>query len=100
LLDKYGISLDGTTGIWLISGDVVWNSSLDEGDFYWRTESHDFHLHRFLDEDGKWLNEIIIDNEGYKNVVNGVNIVVYDKLTEKVVDVMGLDADCGYAIVR
>ena len=64
------------------------------------TAPHDFHLRRSSDENGNWSNEIVIDNENYKKVTNGVNIVVYDKLTEKVADTIGFNADDGYAIVR
>ena len=73
---------------------------MDEGEFFMRTDPHDFHLRRSSDENGNWSNEIIIDNENYKKVTNGVNIVVYDKLTEKVADTIGFNADDGYAIVR
>ena len=100
LFDKYGIPKDGTNGIWFISNEGSWNTTMDDGEFFRRTEPHDFHLRRSSDENGNWSNEIIIDNTAYKKVTNGVNIVVYDKQTEKVADTMGFNADDGYAIVR
>ncbi len=100
LFDKYRIPKDGTNGIWLISNDDSWNTNMDDGEYYVRTKSHDFHLRRSSDENGNWSNEIIIDNVDYMKVSNGVNIVVYDKLTETVADSMGFNADDGYAIVR
>lgn len=100
LFDKYGIPMDGTNGIWFISSDGSWNTTMDDGEFFRRTDPHDFHLRRSSDENGNWSNEIIIDNVNYKKVTNGVNIVVYDKLTEKVADTIGFNADDGYAIVR
>ncbi len=100
LFDKFGIPKDGTNGIWFISNDGCWNTTMDDGEFFRRTDPHDFHLRRSIDENGDWLNEIIIDNVDYRKVTNGVNIVVYDKLTEKVADSIGFNADDGYAIVR
>lgn len=100
LFNKYGIPRDGTNGIWLISDDVSWNTTMDNGEFFRSTDPHDFHLRGSSDGNGNWSNEIIIDNETYKKVENGVNIIVYDKLTERVADTIGFDADDGYAIVR
>lgn len=73
---------------------------MDNGEFFRRTDSHDFHLRRSIEENGNGTNEIIIDNENYKKVTNGVNIIVYDVLTEKVADTIGFNADDEYAIVR
>ena len=100
LFDKCGIPKNGLNGIWFISDDVSWNTTINEGEFFERTEPHDFLLRRSVDENGAWTNEIIIDNADYKKVANGVNIVIYDKLTEKVADAIGFNADDGYAIVR
>ena len=98
--DKYGIPRDGTNGIWFVSKDNCWNSTMDNGEYYVRTEPHDFHLRRSSDENGNCLNEIIMDNDNYNRVENGVNIVVYDKLTEKIADAVGFSVDDGFTIVR
>lgn len=100
LFDRYGIPKDGSNGIWFISNEGLWDTTMDNGEFFRRTDSHDFHLRRSIEENGNGTNEIIIDNENYKKVTNGVNIIVYDVLTEKVADTIGFNADDEYAIVR
>ena len=51
-------------------------------------------------EDGSYKNEIIIDNQIYKTVQNGVNVVVFDQTAGEVVDSFGLDADDVYKLKR
>lgn len=41
-----------------------------------------------------------MDNEEFKKVENGINVVVYDTITETVADSFGVDLDDGYNIVR
>lgn len=65
----------------------------------WRYQSHDFCLRR-TDDDGIYTNDIIIDNTEYKKVQNGINIVVYDRVTESVADSFGIDINNGCALVR
>ena len=73
---------------------------MGNNDYYRRTQPHDFHLKRSDNGDGTFSNSIIIDNVGYSKVTNGVNIVVYDTMTEKIVDTFGFDADNDYNLVR
>ncbi len=77
-----------------------WYSQMEEADKYIQTSAHDFCMRRTVDDDGVYSNSIIIDNTKYMKVKNGVNLVVYDTLTEKVVDTIGLNLDDGYNIVR
>lgn len=101
LLDSLAIPENGKDGIWFAtSGGPQWDSSMNNGEFFWRTPLHDFHLKRSKDKEGNYTNEIIIDNTDYTTVDNGLNIVVYDTMTEKVADSVGFDADAGYAMVR
>jgi hypothetical protein len=101
LLDSLAIPENGKDGIWFAtSGGPQWDSSMNNGEFFWRTPLHDFHLKRSKDKEGNYTNEIIIDNTDYTTVNNGLNIVVYDTMTEKVADSVGFDADAGYAMVR
>lgn len=77
---------------------IVRNSG--ETEQYIRTSKHDFCMRRTINDYGIYSNEIIIDNVQYMKVGNGVNIVVYDTLTEKVVDTIGINLDDGYVIVK
>lgn len=45
-------------------------------------------------------NDVIIDQISHIKVGNGINIVVYDKLMDKVIDVVGFDAANAYSLVR
>ena len=97
LFDSFGIPKDGGNGICYIKNSVIsWDTSLDDGELYIMTEPHDFLLKR--NADGS--DQIIIDGENYLKVTNGVNIVVYDTVTEEIVDSVGFDADAEYLVVR
>ncbi|MCR5792755.1 MAG: DUF1574 domain-containing protein [Lachnospiraceae bacterium] len=88
-------------GVWYIKdGKCVWNTNKSEKDKYISHKIHDFHLLRTKDAEDNNINQMIVDNETYKNVENGMNIVVYDTMSEKVVDNVGLDATNNYMIVR
>lgn len=101
-LSLLGITSDHqTAGLWyLCNNTVAWDSSMEQGELYLSTSSHDFHLKQTADESGTYTNSITIDNILYSKVQNGINIVVYDTLTEKVIDTIGLNQDTGYSIVR
>jgi hypothetical protein len=45
-------------------------------------------------------NTVVMDRQTYAKVDSGINIVVYDTLSEKIASSFGLDAENGYAIVR
>lgn len=91
---------DGSCGIWYRSADhLSWYSQMEEAEQYIRT-AHDFCMRRTVNDDGTYSNAIIIDNTRYQKVSNGVNIVVYDTVTEKVADTIGINLDDGYKVVR
>ncbi len=99
--DSVGIPKDGTNGVWLVDKNgVLWDSTMDGGEFFYRMAHHDLHLKCAENGEGRLTNEIFFDDTDYATVRNGVNIVVYDAMTEKVVDNIGFDADEGFAIVR
>lgn len=101
LLSTIGITDEDAAGIWLFDGNnQIWYTGMGNNDYYRRTQPHDFHLKRSDNGDGTFSNSIIIDNVGYSKVTNGVNIVVYDTMTEKIVDTFGFDADNDYNLVR
>lgn len=100
-LDVMGIKERKEGGIcFLDGGNLIWHTK-DEGDeHYIRTLPHDFQLKREDNGDNTYTNSVIIDNIKYAKVTNGINIVIYDTLTEKLVDVFALNADDGYSLVR
>ena len=101
LFDSLGIAKNGEKGIWFVNTEgIIWHSSIGNAEFFKRTSSHDFYLYSSVDENENSYNEIIIDNTNYTKVVNGVNIVIYDSMTEKIVDSIGINADDGYALER
>ena len=115
-LKKLGVTKMDERGIWFIKdGKNVWKSGIDENEKYQRTNSHDFLLRRSaiiptttsdqsiegetVEDDHN--NEIIIDLIQYNTKVkNGINVVIYDTLAEKIADSFGLDADAEYAVTR
>lgn len=101
LLNGIGIQTEEANRVWYVKdGLSVWDTSKAPGELYLSTETHDFHLIRAQDKDGAYYNTIVVDNVQYSKVNNGVNIVVYDTVTEKIVDCIGFDADEGYAVIR
>lgn len=88
-------------GLWYFAGgDAVWNSGDGEASRYFETERHDFGLRRVQRPDGGYDNEIVIDNQNYHTVENGINIVVFDGVTGIVADSFGIDADNDYQLCR
>ena len=68
---------------------------------YFRLDSHDLLIRNVFDElTATYINEIIIDNMQYKKVANGINVIVYDTVTQNVIDSFGLNADDAYNVVR
>lgn len=97
-----GIVNDGTSGIWYRDNTIgiVWSSLSETAERYVRDSTHDFSMKRSVDEKGAYSNRIIVDNQEYKKVKNGINVVVYDTITETVADSFGVNLDDGYNIVR
>ena len=97
-----GILNDGSNGIWYrdnISG-IVWSSLSETAEKYVTTSAHDFLMKRTVYGDEIYSNQIIVDNIEYKKVENGINVVVYDTITETVADSFGINLDDRYNIVR
>ena len=100
-LEHLGISDEGTNGIWLRKEkDIVWNSGTGVAEQYIQTPSHDFCLRRTLDELGNYRNDIIIDNESCRLLTHGVNVTVYDPVTESIVDSLGINMEANYIVMR
>ena len=50
--------------------------------------------------DGQMENQISCDRVSYRKVDSGVNVVVYDLMTEEIEDQFGIDVSDGCRIVR
>lgn len=93
---------DGANNIWFRdnSSGIDWCSQNRNEEKYIRTSMHDFCMKKYMDTEGNYRNQIIIDNVEYKSVENGINIVVYDTVTDSIVDCFGIDFYDGYRVVR
>ena len=102
LFGLIGISEDEIMhGIWFFNGNnLEWCSGSSSNELYKSTSSHDFLCERVALKDGTYGNKMIIDNDDYKMVENGINVIVYDVMTEKVVDSFGMDSDKDFELVR
>lgn len=60
---------------------------------YFSHSDHDFELKRIEEE-----NHIVVDNIEYQTARHRVNFVVYDTITETIVDVFGIDMDGEYTL--
>lgn len=101
LFSALEIPMDGTNGIWCRTNEGIgWRSQNEEAEQYIRTSAHDFWMKRTMDESGDYLNVMVIDNTQYRKVSNGVNIIVYDTVTEKIADMFGINMDKGYSLTR
>lgn len=98
---NFGIAEEGSSGMWYFdSEDMVWSSGMGSSEWYQDAGFHNFHLKRSENGDGTYTNTVMMDNVAYKKVENGVNVIVYDTVTEKIADAFGLNADDGFAVVR
>lgn len=89
------------SGIYYFDDGVFsWNSQVGDEDYYLSTKNHDLQLSSTQDENGIYHNRIIVDGGDMHKVADGINIVVYDKTIDEVVDCFGLDANADYSIVR
>ena len=79
--------------------NFLWYAQLGTAEKYWDETAHDLCLKRIPDA-GVYTNHIIVDNTEYKKVQNGVNVVVYDRVTESVADSFAIDMFNDYTIVR
>lgn len=87
-------------GMWCVNKDgAIWNSISGNGELWMSLGEHDVHLKTESDDDGSIWNSIIADKNQYKKVTNGVNILVYDSVTEQFVDCIGIGAE-DYEVYR
>lgn len=94
------ISLSG--GICMKDGmKNLWSSGDFAAEYYYDAGSHDFCLKRtYNEEKGAFENSIIMDRTDHSKVEDGLNIVVYDRVTEELVDSAGIRAGEGSSVER
>lgn len=97
-----GITHEQINGVWYRNNayGIEWYAQNEYDEKYISTRAHDFCMRRSIDEVGHYNNQIIIDKNEYIKVGNGINIVVYDTVTERVVDCFGLNYNDDYNVVR
>lgn len=102
VLGKLGIGEVQEGGLWYFAkgGKPVWSSGSGAASRYFEAGRHDFGLRRAQRQDGGYDNEIVIDNQRYHTVENGINVVVFDSVTGIVADSFGIDADDDYQLHR
>lgn len=102
VLGELGISDTQGGGLWYFTGgnNLAWSSGSGEDSRYFETDRHDFGLERVQTGDGGYENAIVIDNQRYQTVDNGINVVVFDSVTGIVADSFGIDADHDYQLCR
>ena len=89
-------------GMWYIAGgrDIVWSSGSGEASQYFEAAWHDYGLKRVKNEEGEVDSMILIDNQDYSKVKNGMNVVIFDTVTGTVADAFGISADNYYQLSR
>ena len=102
IVKDLGITDENAGGIWAVNnGKTILSIVNDEGYIYKTASTHDLILSRIYDESaGNYFNTIMIDKQTFSRFIDGINIVVYDNLTEKVVDHATLNADFNFSIRR
>lgn len=102
VLNSFGISYGGGNEMWQTGADgVEWYSSEGEAEHWFESGRQVICLKRVWNEDEKkYENSIWVDRSAYRKVDDGVNVIVYSTVTEKVVDVVGFDADQDYKMIR
>lgn len=103
LFEAIGLHRTGENGVWCIdnSEGVLFTIGWEEMTRYRRMGLYDFRVSRVFDEDAQtYVSSVIINNNEYIKVKNGVNIQIYDTVTRTIVDSFGIDMDNSYRIVR
>lgn len=101
LIQVLGIDDNAKDGIWYKSSDSI--ISIDENETfekYISTPYHDIGIKRIRNGESDYYNEVIVDNDSYLKVTNGINIVIYDNVTDSLADSFGIDTDNENKIIR
>lgn len=93
ILSQLGISTDDTSGVWCITdGAVTWGATDEDPVMFLELPLSDIRLQK-SEEDSDEGNGITVDGIDCKANATGINIVIYDNVTAKVVDSVTLLPD-------
>lgn len=98
LFDTLGIPEDKRKGILCVNNQQGILYASGEGEYHkdFRLDYHDVYITRTLDKNTqRYSNSVILDNLSYGEVDNGINIMVYNPITQNVVDSFGFDENGG-----
>lgn len=102
-LNKLNIPRNNENGIWYINNQsgYLYASGTESASTTFRLDYHNVCLSRTFDETlQQYINLVNIGRTDYKKVTNGINITVYNPLTQSVVDSFGFDMDNNYNVTR
>ena len=103
LLNALNIPRYNENTIWYINNQsgYIYTSGSEYARETFRLDYHDVCLSRTFDETSQqYINSVNIDRTEYKKVTNGINITVYNPLTQNIVDSFGFDMNDNYNLVR
>ena len=73
---------------------ITYAGKMDEDALHQRMDHHDLYISRRFDEDSQsYVQTVTLDRTVYRKVNGGVNILVYDTVTQSVVDCFGIQAE-------
>ena len=84
------------SGFWVVEdvNHITYASKMDEDALHLRMDHHDLYLSRRFDEDShSYIHTMTLDRTVYRKVDRGVNILVYDTVTQSVVDCFGIQVE-------
>lgn len=102
LFDVIGLPRTGENGIWCVdkSKEFLFTVGWEEATKYMRLDPHDICVSRIFNEDTqKYVSSMIMDNNEYVKVENGVNVLIYDIVTKTIVGSFGIDVNDSYQII-
>ncbi len=90
------------SGIWVVeNGQVVLQSVGQDSWDYLALEDQDLVVTNTAGTaDTAGITNIVVDKVSYNKVGNGVNLVVYDHVLNKVIDAVGFEATAQYSMIR
>lgn len=91
-LNKYGINPEGigTPGAWVVRGDNILFSSNGENDYLWHMELAPYKdIEVKSNADSNKEVSVVFNREEKIKTASGINIIVYDSVTETIVDAVG-----------
>lgn len=90
-------------GLWVFSGgERIQYLPGTEYDYFERTAHGEIHLYSYETGAGQYQETVnlMIHNENYRMIVNGVNIIVYNKELDQIIDAAGDDIYLGLELIH